>query len=230
MQDLHQFNDSQDDTISPDDNSLDMVVDQALKGVDIRQKFPTFYRKLLQSRSLRTQFIDAITLNVNYKQMTQSLPQNKATLDFSFLHNNLRQLSGWPVFLKQEKSQLMDIFFPAQVVYRDGGNVGSKLIYTLLRKDFVLKQTSYTVLLESSLAEDEAEVLHPCLNLTVNQAGTTKAFPLQASLRWGDYSSELLLNEEGKHPLPDIPLSAVFTADLDQVKSDLFLSLNSIAS
>jgi hypothetical protein len=104
------------------------------------------------------------------------------------------------------------------------------LVYTLLRKDFVLGSTTYTVVLESSLAESEEEAFHAALNLTTNETNRGTAFPVQASLRWGDYSSELLLSKEGKHPLPDIPLSAVFTADLDQVKSDLFLSLNSLAN
>jgi hypothetical protein len=230
MEDLNQFSDSANEDNQAAEESLDLVVDQALSGIDIRKRFPAFYKKLLGNKSLRQQFIDAITLIAGGKETNSDPHLQKASLDFSFLKKNQPHFSSWPIFITQEKEQLMNIFFPVKVVYRDGGTIGSSLVYTLLRKDFALGPTTYTVVLESSLADGEEEVFHAALSLTAIEAGPKSAFPVQASLRWGDYSSELLLNEEGKHPLPDIPLSAVFTADLDQVKSDLFLSLNSIAN
>jgi hypothetical protein len=226
MEDLRLFSDSTNDSAASTEDSLDLIIDQALSGVDIRKRFPAFYQKLLQNKSLRQEFIDAITIIAGLKDRAVDLHLNKSKLDFSFLQKNQPQVSGWPVFLKQNKEQLMNVFFPIQAAYRDGGNIGSTPVYTLLRKDFVLGQTSYTVLLESNLAESEEEVLRTTLSLTTNNEGATKAFPVQASLRWGDYSSELMLSQEGKHPLPDIPLSAIFTSDLEQVKADLFLSLN----
>jgi hypothetical protein len=227
MEDLNLFGCSSGDENDAANESIDLMVDQAIHGVDIRNRFPTFYKKLLQNKQLRQQFIDAITTLV--PSSTQFIDPYKGStqFNFSFLKSNLNKITDWPVFITQSCGQLMKIFFAVEPEFRSAADPGAEPSYTLLRKDFILSGITYTVIIDSILAEEEADTLNASLSLTAENTEQESIFPVQVSLRWGEYSTELSIDQEGKHPLPAIPLALVLNDDLSKVKSDLFLTLNS---
>jgi hypothetical protein len=229
MEDLIQFGISTEDDDNAANECLDLMVDQALHGIDIRQRFPTFYQKLLQNKNIRQQFIDLISLNSSAEPSTRDPYLLNTKLNFSFLQKIQARVSGWPLFLSQTQSQLMSVFFPAQAVYRSVENLGEIPVYSLLRKDFILDGIIYTVLIDGTLAEKD-EALIANLSLATSNDSNISVFPVQAALRWGDYAAEISVPKAGKQTFPGIPLSKVFNDDLSQVKGDLYLTLSSTSN
>lgn len=232
IKDLKKLNLSESEVSEHESNSLSLMVDEALKGVDIRSHYPTFYTRLLKSFALRQQFIEAILL---LKQ--PALPEAESLFavtraDLAFLHSSpparFATEAPWPVILQQTKEQLMSVFFPPQVVFRAGaGARGFTEAYsTLLRSEFAANQTLYTLLLESTLHENRADALALFLNVAVS-GGSFR--PMHASLHWGGYAAEATLSAEGRTRLPDLPISAAFDADQQQIQADLNLTLTSAA-
>jgi hypothetical protein len=226
MEDLLQFGLSTNNGDDAANEILDLMVDQVIKGIDIRQRFPAFYQKLLHDKIIRQQFIDLIAMNSTPGSSTHDPYLLNSKLEFSFLIENQTHVSGWPLFFSQTQSQLMNVFFPTQVVYRSAENLEGVLVYSLLRKDFVLDGSIYTVLINGTLAEND-EALITNLSLASSNDSVISAFPVQASLRWGNYAAEITLCEAGKYPFPSIPLSKIFNDDLTQIKGDLYLTLSS---
>lgn len=207
-------------------NSLDLMVDRVLHGIDIRKHFPTFYQKLLQNINLRRQFIDLLSLCSAAMPSPRDPYLINARLDLSFLKKKTLKDAGWPVSLSQPRVELMNIFFPAQASYRAAEDLGITPVYTLLRKDFTLGEIIYSVLINGTLAEQD-QSLNANLNLAVSDDASAVAFPIRAALRWGDYAADFSLLQAGKQTLPDIPLSQIFNEDLTEVKGDLYLTLSS---
>lgn len=227
MNDLKQYQ-SEMDTRSESfsDEMFDLLIDQAIKGVDIRVKFPELFRNLLNSSTLREQFMDSLALLSPELRSIHDPYLDRNKLDLSFLRKNLPSLSDWPIFLSKTRHELAQIFFPAQAVYREVVDPGAKPIYSLLRKDFALGGVTYSVLIESSLSEEQTEALSADITLTSNTEDLPEAFPIQASIHWGDYATEITLNDQGKCPLPDIPLEQVFDSEITTIKSDFYLTLS----
>jgi hypothetical protein len=182
----------------------------------------------LRSKKLREQFLDALALSGSTNEIDNDPYLNNLRPDLSFLQHNQPQVSSWPVFLTQNRVQIINLFFPKQATYRRGTSLGSAAVYTLLRKDFTLSETTYSIRIDSELSNSPDEALITYLSLATNNDQST-AFPINVSMRWGEYSAELSLQQEGKQKLPDIPLADVFTPDLSRVKADLFLTITPIA-
>jgi hypothetical protein len=53
MEDLNQFGNSTNQDLRVEEEALDLIVDQAVNGIDIRNRFPEFYKKLLHNQFLR---------------------------------------------------------------------------------------------------------------------------------------------------------------------------------
>lgn len=230
IEDLKKLNLSESEVSEHESNSLSLMVDEALKGVDIRSHYPTFYTRLLKSFALRQQFIEAILL---LKQ--PALPEAESLFavthaDLAFLHSpspapHMGE-TQWHVILQQTKEQLMSVFFPPRVVFRAGAAALADAHYTLLRSEFAVNQTLYTLLLESTLHENRADALALFLNVAVSDGSLR---PMHASLHWGGYAAEATLSAEGRTRLPDLPISAAFDVDQQQIQADLNLTLTSAA-
>ena len=227
MEDLNQFGNSTNQDLRVEEEALDLIVDQAVNGIDIRNRFPEFYKKLLHNQFLRQQFLDALSFLNSIKQSIKDPYLHHSKLDLSFLTNKPLEVSNWPIFITQDKAHLMNLFFPKEPVYRGTIDLGATPTYSLLRRDFLLAGVTYSLLIDSTLSEESKNALSATLALATNDEPGNSAFPVQATLRWGEYSSEISIDQEGKYPLPDIPLSQVFDDGLNKVKADLFLTLSS---
>ncbi|MHC1739501.1 MAG: hypothetical protein AB9897_00130 [Anaerolineaceae bacterium] len=227
MEDLNLFGVTTDENPEIAEESLDLLINQTLAGVDIRSHFPDFYKRLLRNKNLRQQFLDAIALFTSEQQSPRDPYLQPGNLDLSFLKKNRGSVAFWPIFLTQSKSYLMNIFFPVELNYRAGVNPGATPVYSILRRDFDLAGTTYTILIDGTLSEENTDALSVNLSLTTYENSERSPFPVQASLRWGEYSTDISLDRQGTQKLPDILLSQVFDADLSKVKADLFLTLSS---
>ena len=229
MEDLVLYGNSSEDEQNTYNECIDLMADQAISGVDIRKRFPTFYKELLQHKKLRQQFIDILAALISPVASVIDPNKESSEFDLSFLKGNINKISGWPVFISQSQAQLMKILFAVEPELRAAVDPGAEPIYQLLRKDFQLADITYTVLIRCTLAENENDALNAAISLTVENAGQKSAFPIDASIRWGEYSAEICLEQEGKLLLPNIPLVQVLNDTFSEVKSDLFLTLNSAA-
>lgn len=227
MQDLSLYGQSSANDSEISDEPIDMMVDQVLHGVDIRKRHPAFYRKLLQNKHLRQQFIDALSSFTSSSGKSIDPYLGSTQFDFSFLKKNRNVFSDWPIFLNQPRQKLIEILFAIEPNFRSAVDPGAEPVYTLLRKDFILSGISYSVTVNSKLESTQEDVLATTISLTADNDVPTGVFPVQASLRWGAYSADLSIDQEGKYKLPDIPLALVLDEDLAGIKSDLYLSLSS---
>jgi len=227
MEDLTRYGNSSGDEQTTYYDCIDLMADQAISGVDIRKRFPTFYNELLRHKKLRQLFIDTLAALISTAAKVIDPNKGSSEFDLTFLKRNINRITGWPVFLSQSQAQLMKVLFAEEPEFRTAVDPGAEPIYQLFRKDFQLADITYTVLINCTLAEDENDALNAGLSLTVENAGQKSAFPIDASLRWGEYSAEICLEQEGKLLLPNIPLVQVLDDTLSEVKSDLFLTLSS---
>jgi len=224
IDDLKNINSSGSDISERETDSLSLIVDEALNGVDIRNQYPDFYASLLKSFELRSLFIETL---LQLKQppdpeVERSFAVSRADLAFLRTPAQSSPITDWKITLQRTRDQLMSVFFPPQTVLRSGGSALSEPFYTLLRSDFKIDQTLYTLMVEGTLHENRDDALAIFLNVAVSQ-GTFH--PLQATLKWGTYASLTGLNAEGRTRIADLPLCTVFDDSLRQVEADLALTL-----
>ena len=227
MDDLKLYGLSCGDLAEAVEEPIDLMVDQAIHGVDIQKRFPTFYEKLLKNECLRQQFIDSLMSFASSEKYSDSFITPSA-LDLGFLDNRIHQLADWPVFLTQPRSQLMKIFFSPNTGYRSSEDFGSEPVFVLLQKKFIVAETTFSVQLESRLPDSQAEnvnTLAPALSLLIEDNPQKTIFPIQVSLRWGEYTAEASFTGEGKQNLPNISLSTVLDENFSDIKSDIYLTI-----
>jgi len=225
IEDLKRLNTSGTEILARDEDSLSLIVDEALKGVDIRTRYPAFYDHLLRSFALRSMFIECVqdlkeTVSAEVINAFQVKPS-----DLAFLHHSEpTQISSephWKVTLLRSAEQLMTAFFAPQLGLR-GADSSHEPSITLLRSEFLMQDTTYSVILQGRLHDTRDDVLLLSLNVA---AAAGKFHPLQSSLQWGSFKTSIAVSHEGSTPLPDLPFSSVFNDSLDEIVADLHLTL-----
>ena len=218
-----------------DNEMLSLIVNEALKGVDISTRFPTFYRKLLNNPDLRQAFVDIVESIEDEKEkgLTVLPEMPKANLTFltdlppksivARLDENRFRIN-W----QRTVEQLQAIFSPPELAYRSDPSLFEDPWFTLIREEIEVGEALYTVALECTLAGDTDEALSAFLNIAVTLETTTgqSYFPIQATLQWGAYDENLSITEEGRARFPDIPFISIFDNEYQSVKSDLNLTLD----
>lgn len=227
IEDLKKLNTSSSEITERDQNSISLIVDEAIKGVDIRTHYPAFYERLLQSLALREQFIESVEDLRAPAESVEPFPARHT--DLAFLHaqekGSAHTASDWKVTLERSAEQLMAIFFAPQLNYRAGESLTDPA-FVLLRSEFLLDKTTYSVIVESRLHEERDDALA----LSINVAASSGDFqPLQASLHWGGYSTAVVINAEGRTQIEDLPIASVFNETQDQITEDLQLTLKTAA-
>ncbi len=228
IEDLKRMNTSSTEITESDQNSLSLVVNEALNGVDIRKRFPLFYDHLLCCMALRKQFIENL-LSLKETWNSESTPTFATSqADLAFLHKKVQPLNpaahDWKVILQRTVEQLMSVFAAPQATLRGEVSV-SEPVYTLLRSEFLLDQTTYSLILEGTLNDNRDDVL----TLTLNMAAAEGVFhPLLAKITWGEYSTEVQINSEGRTRVDDLPLQAVFDDTQAKIVADLQVTLKAV--
>ena len=217
-----------------DDEMLSLMVDEALAGVDISSRYPTFYRNLLHNADLRQAFVDALG-SVEKGQHGEPVALSAETepvLDFLTSQSRETPLvisgpSQWRIIWRQTVEQLSSIFSPPELAYRSDPSLFDDPWFTLLRGETEVDGSLYTVLLECTLAEDTEEALELSLNIAVTpeRATNTPQLQLSANLEWGAFTDTLAIAEEGRIRFSNIPLAAVLDEERKYVKEELTLTI-----
>lgn len=208
--------------LDENDDALSLMVDETLKGVDIRKEYPSFYHTLTKNADLRQRFIDAITPDASESAVDLKISRNIKQLQAALSELAAKFVQKWQLSI----SDLSAVFFPAQnLVYRGASDHSPR--YMLLNQEIELQPVTYSLLLEGTLS-DEPDMLSLEVDLAISETtdASTPALPVDLDLTWGAYSQHLTLSDEGVVTLTDVPLSAFLNADLTQVTAAMELSLS----
>ena len=113
------------------EDMLSIVVNDALNGVDIAKRYPTFFNRLLHDEELRESFIDAIETVERGQELPTSLAVNIDFLSALSLKPSFEVVDkeSWKIQWKRTIEQLQAIFSPAELAYRSVPG----LVYILAR-------------------------------------------------------------------------------------------------
>lgn len=218
--------------ITAEDNEvLSLLVDEALKGVDIKTQYPDSYRRLLGNPELRQLFLDTLeSFEAEKEGRLEPFPvAGEPTLAFlkdRKPEGRLSEQETWQVTLQRTIQQLQNIFSPPQLAYRADANLFDDNWFTVLREEIELGGSSYSILLECGISEETDEALSASLNIAMTLESTASPeSPIDATLRWGQYTETLTIAGEGRARFPDIPFSATFDRQNQEITSDLDLVL-----
>jgi hypothetical protein len=225
IEDLKRLNTSDSKISIHDQESLSLIVDEALKGIDIRQRYPAFFDRLLRSSALRSQFIECVLDLREIDDPTEGMAFPVKPADLAFLHSaqpeNAKNETHWKVRLQRSAEQLMAAFFAPQLNFR-GSESAAEPGITLLRSEFLMQGATYSVMLQGRLHDTRDDVLQLSLNVAASEGDFQ---PLQSTLEWGSFKSCAPIDHEGDTPLPDLPFSSVFNDSQDKIEAELYLTL-----
>lgn len=229
---------SQETSLNMESDMLSLIISGTLHGDDIAQRYPAFYKKLLENAKLRQAFLEALG-SVEAERTGEMLPLpagHKA--DLSFLNGSSSkpiietvEKQGWRVTWQRTLEQLQALFSPPELAYRADHADIEEPWFMLLRDEMTAVGITYDVLLDCTLSSEKENFLSTFVNLavTLDQASGTATFPLRASLHWGDYQESVLVAEEGRFRFPDIPLDSVIDPADSQLRAGFSLRLETIS-
>ncbi len=228
------------------DEMLAVVVSDALEGVDIAERYPAFFRRLLADAGLRQSFLDMLDiLEGSRSGALEPLPVPPSR-DLSFLKKVAPPPTPgpWPALWLRTVEQLQALFrglggLEPGVAYRSADQLLEEESITLLREQTTVDETQLEVLLEATWNNDLPDTLDLSLTVAISgpeQAGDTaprfeaarfEAPLLKATLQWGSYQATAVLDRHGRAFFPPLPFQAVSDAG-DDVDHPLQLSLEPV--
>ncbi len=219
-----------------DNEMLSLVVDEAIKGIDIAERYPEFYKKLLANASLREAFLDALeSIELSEKKELISSTSKSAT-KLSFLkalepQPIIAELDNkWRASWQQTIEQLQFIISPTQLATRSHSMIYEDPWITILRSEAEIEEVIYTIFLECTLSKNDEEALSPYLNVAVTLGTAPKPsyFPIRSTLHWGTYEEVIEILEEGRAKFPDIPFKVIFDEEIEHINVGLSLTIEPI--
>ncbi|HLF25884.1 MAG TPA: hypothetical protein VJG32_06075 [Anaerolineae bacterium] len=218
------------------DAVLSLIVSDALKGIDIADRYPTFFHKVMADEDLRQAFLDAL------EAMEESRQEAKPSLDipqpaFDFLKAATPKPAieytfpaKWRIIWQQTIGQLESIFFPAatpQLAYRAVDDLEDPW-FTLFRSDVEVAQAQLSVVLEVIWMTDTSDTLQMqvAAGFTLSPSEPIVPIPdLRAHLTWGQYEATVMITRRGRATFPPLPLYLVLDESARHVTADLQLTL-----
>ncbi len=210
---------------------LSLVVNDALEGVDIAVRYPSFYRKMLANAELRHAFLDALAILAG-DEVEESEPlSQEISRDLSFLRTSVSSppiiqqllLDKWRVAWHLLAEQLNQKFFQSlQPVYRSSALLEDTSL-VLLRDDFTADDRQYDLILEAVSPLDVPEQLQ--LNLLVTPLTDAPLPAMNARLQWGEYELSAVPDSYGRAQFPLLPLNTILDETGQTILSDLHLNL-----
>ncbi|MEM7118964.1 MAG: hypothetical protein AAF614_41485 [Chloroflexota bacterium] len=181
-----------DDNLAPTDNDFEMlslIIDDALAGVDVAARYPTFYRKIQAIADLRAAYEDALAILERDADGTlDPLPQPPSR-DLSFLHTAVLrptlsrpQTNRLQAYWKQTAEAIQALFAPPprpQVVYRSADYLADPQ-KTLMRGGWQHEGRDWSLVLHATQPAD-----HPGqLSLTLWLSSLEEPSPDAPPSRW----------------------------------------------
>ena len=212
---------------------LELVVQDALRGVDVPRKYPQVYRRLLSNSELRQTFLELLTaLEPNQELQLPLMPRP----DLSFLDTAVSpqptlhfSTSGWQAVWQLLSNQLNNCFpAPTTLAYRSAyDDMLDEQPVILLEDLFSIDELQLNILLEANLNVDYPDT--PTLSLSVAAFDGQPLPPLQAELAWGSYQATAVLDPYGVAFFPSLTIASVMDKAGQAISDDLQLVFTSIS-
>jgi hypothetical protein len=207
---------------------LSLILNDLMAGVDIAERYPAFYARLLSEPRLADVFLDALEmLDETAEETEESLPISR---DLFFLQDVkppvvLEQLGPgqWRAAWQLLRERLRWEFSGEPgLVYRSGPPLLEDQSYTLVEDAFEAGGITIQLLLEAIRPLAEPGVLRPQL-FAATQAGPLPQ--MQASVTWGRYAATAVPDNLGQARFPLVPLDAVLDESGQFLPADFQLLL-----
>ncbi|MCI0649919.1 MAG: hypothetical protein L0332_11875 [Chloroflexi bacterium] len=224
-----------------DDEMFSIVVNDALEGVDITQRYPAFYRKLLANPPLLEAFLDILEVLESDREGTLESPPVMTKRDLAFLQTvdappvvEEREPGRWSVSWRQTAERLQALFanfgLSPVAAYRDASGLIEEVYATLIRSEAEVGVRRLEVLLEVTWASDP-EMLNLLLTVAIFAQGVAEQPQpsLQAIIQWGSYSETAVVDENGQASFPPLPFQAIVDETGTVIDAGLQFSLTPIA-
>lgn len=206
-----------------------LALDAALKGVDIRKRYPKFFRQLLASPEARRDFLDALAnLEASGEGVEPALTASPSS-DLRFLERpappaaemEMKGPGRWQLSWRRNKEDLQSLFssFFLAPGYRDLDSLLEDAQLTLIDEEATVEGMQLTVLLGAIRPLDKPGALLP--SLIVSGQGQQ---PLQATLAWGSYHETVRVHD-GLMTFPLLPLAAITEGGGQAVVAGLHFAL-----
>jgi hypothetical protein len=221
-------------SILPMENDmLSLIVSGTLNGKNLAQRYPDFYKKLLDNAELKQAFLDALEIiEAERTGELTPMPAPETRLDFltsqppapKVIHMDEEK---WSVLWQRPLEQIRAIFSPPELAYRAEQSLIEEPWFTLLREEIQVSGSAYSIVLDCTSAEEEENTLAVFVSLAVTPGASREPakFPLRAQLEWGEYRQDVLIPAEGRTRFPNIPFDKIFDPALENLTDGLSLTL-----
>jgi hypothetical protein len=218
---------------SADHEFLSLFLEDARQGVDVSRRYPGFYQKLIIDPELRQAFLDILHLmDENINQALASIPSPaRANLEFLLIDKTPISRSmekGWKFHWMRTRQELQALFSPPQLAYRNNTNFLSDEEFLIFQNNFRIDDFQYSISIVCALGEDLEAGLLARMNVGITPEGSSSQPPLKAILEWGHYTESVIIAGEGRIALPPIALAKILDSDLENIISDLELTIEII--
>ncbi|MCL4266949.1 MAG: hypothetical protein KJ069_27465 [Anaerolineae bacterium] len=204
---------------SPETDESDMemfslVLHDALLGVDISERYPTFWGRMMAAPTLYQVFIEALALlEADGRDLSPPLPPTTIN-ELAFLQKTptpqpeiVQSTTGrWRIAWQVLFDQLQQLLFPTpDLVYRRAIPLLEDESIILLHDEVTIADQPVEALLEAIRPVEQPELLR----LQLLAAAETPLPPLQASLHWGSYAYTAVLDAYGHAHFPPLRLDDI---------------------
>lgn len=217
--------------ISDDDEEmLSLVIDDFTKGVDIRERYPAFFERLLENVYLRTAFLEILELvaeeAAESPETAFDIVPNLEFLTHSSSEPKIIFLeSGWQVVWQLTANYLTSLFSPRIGEPVRSGDLLEDPWFILIRSDLEIDRLIFQVILEATQNIDHPDKLNLQLSVFNAAVETADLPPLEATLSWINYRRQILLTSSGLSRFPEIALQEILDPETGEISGDIALSL-----
>lgn len=226
-------NSGKDSSRSADLEFLSLFIEDAQHGVDVSRRYPGFYQKLIIDPELRQAFLDILHLmDEDINQALDSIPlPARANLEFLLIDKTPVSRSmekGWKIHWIRTQQELQAIFSPPKLAYRNSTDFLSGEEFIIFQDNFSIDNFQYSISIVCALGEDMEAGLMTRMNIGITPEGSLSLPPLRTILEWGQYKETTIISGEGRIALPPITLAKILDSDLENIISDLELTIEII--
>ncbi len=215
---------------------LSLVVNDALEGVDIARRYPSFYRRMLADPQLRWAFLEALEILEQDKSGgLEPLPEG-LDVDLSFLERaqppspilqekpaGLWRLA-WERPATYLQSLLLDTLLTSRPIHRALTNFLEDDRLMLVDDTVEIAGDELGVLLEAVRPAAAPDALHLSLLITAETASS-----LQATIEWGAFRETAVVKAFRRVTFPPLPLADVVDEIGQQIAAALCLTVEPVA-
>lgn len=227
-------------TVQGDDIMLSVVVSDAMDGVDIADRYPEFYRRMLQNPHVFQEFLDALDLlEADRAGTLEEVPvvavavperRPKDAEPEVVLNGPRPWIARWMKGVEQLSSIFRD-FGPAFTPgFRMGWGLLDEHAVSLISSHLNVDEREFGVRLTAVLSDDpdsmDLQLMVALLDDEGLDADDTSS--LAASVQWGNYYQTSVIDEEGRAFFPPLPISAITDKSGETIVTELQLMLHPI--